>query len=100
MILGLLLTRHRRLCSFQNTSARHRAAPRLVGMKRAAYIDISQLIIIMIKLNSFSSKIKLIIIKRIMIICVFSLPQSEPGKRIVLSSIFLRRIRKSFAFFF
>jgi len=74
MILGLLLTCHRRLCSFQNTSARHRAAPRLVGMKRAAYIDISQLTIVMIKLNSFSSKIKLIIIKRIMIICVFSLP--------------------------
>ena len=57
MILGLLLTRHRRLCSFQNTSARHRAAPRLVGMKRASYIDISQITIVMIKLNSFSPKI-------------------------------------------
>lgn len=84
MILGLLLTRHRRLCSFQNTSARHRAAPRLVGMKRA-YIDISQ-VNYMIKLNSFSSKIKLIVIKRIMIICVFSLPESEPGKRFVYIS--------------
>lgn len=35
----LLLTRHRHLCSFQNISPRHRAASRLVGTKRIAYID-------------------------------------------------------------